>query len=165
METMTCAEVRQMLVACTDKIIRNEPYLTRLDSAIGDGDHGVGMLNGMKAAKACLQDSENETNVYALYTKMSAAMQQAMGGASGMIFSTLFAGDAELRAPSQALTPALLAQQMAAGLQAIQDLGHATPGDKDGGCPIPRRHRDAERAAGARLKNCSPPQCGPRAKG
>ena len=130
MDTMTCAEVRQMLVACTDKIIRNEPYLTRLDSAIGDGDHGVGMLNGMQAAKACLQDSENETNVYALYTKMSAAMQQAMGGASGMIFSTLFAGDAASRAPSQTLTPALLAQQMAAGLQAIQDLGHAQCGDK-----------------------------------
>ena len=117
MDTMTCAEVRQMLVACTDKIIRNEPYLTRLDSAIGDGDHGVGMLNGMKAAKACLQDSENETNVYALYTKMSAAMQQAMGGASGMIFSTLFAGDAASRAPSQTLTPALLAQQMASKKQ------------------------------------------------
>ena len=44
METMTPAQVREMLLACADKIIRNEPYLTRVDSAIGDGDHGIGMV-------------------------------------------------------------------------------------------------------------------------
>ncbi len=130
METMTYAQVREMLLACADKIIRNEPYLTRLDSAIGDGDHGIGMLNGMKAAKACLIANENETNIYALYTKMSAAMEQAMGGASGMIFSAMFAGDAEKRAPASQITPAQIAEQMEAGLRAIQELGHAQPGDK-----------------------------------
>ena len=130
METMTYAQVRQMLLACSDKIIKNEPYLTRLDSAIGDGDHGIGMLNGMEAAKACLLANEDETNIYALYTKMAAAMEAAMGGASGMIFSTLFAGDSAKCAPAAQITPAQLASQMAAGLRAIQELGHAQLGDK-----------------------------------
>lgn len=77
-----------------DRIIRNEPYLTTVDSAIGDGDHGIGMKNGMTAARKYLETAEGETNVYALYANMAEAMQQAMGGASGMIFSTLFAGRA-----------------------------------------------------------------------
>jgi len=130
METMTCAQVREMLLACSDKIIKNVPYLTRLDSAIGDGDHGIGMMNGMNAAKACLKANENETNIYALYTKMSFAMEQAMGGASGMIFSTLFAGDSAMCAPAAQIKPVQMANQMAAGLRAIQELGHAQLGDK-----------------------------------
>ena len=130
MEQLGCCEIRQMLLACADRIIRNEPYLTRVDSAIGDGDHGIGMKNGMQAARRYLETAENEQNVYALYANMASAMQAAMGGASGMIFSTLFAGKAAEHAPASAITPKELAEQMRDGLQAIQELGHAEVGDK-----------------------------------
>lgn len=119
-----------MLLSCTDRLIRNEPYLTRIDSAIGDGDHGIGMKNGMAAARRYLQSAAEERNVYALYANMAEAMQRAMGGASGMIFSTLFAGDAGGRASAAEITPADLADQMKAGLKAIQEIGHAEVGDK-----------------------------------
>ncbi|MDO5001879.1 MAG: DAK2 domain-containing protein, partial [Eubacteriales bacterium] len=130
METMDSKQVREMLLACADRIIRNEPYLTKVDSEIGDGDHGIGMKNGMKAAKAYLEKAVDEKNVYALYANMAEAMQEAMGGASGMIFSTLFAGKAAEKAPAEELTPEDLANQMKDGLKAIQDLGHAQVGDK-----------------------------------
>ena len=127
---MNCEQVRQMLIACTDRIIRNEPYLTRVDSAIGDGDHGIGMKNGMLAAQKFLHGAQKETNVYALYAGMADVMQQAMGGASGMIFSTLFAGKAAEKAPAAEITPKDVANQMKDGLLAIQELGHAKVGDK-----------------------------------
>ena len=130
MTHMSCEELRKMLLASADRIIRNEPYLTRVDSEIGDGDHGIGMRNGMTAAKEFLQKAEGEVNAYALYAGMAEAMQQAMGGASGMIFSTLFAGRAAEKAPKAELTPADLANQMREGLQAIQELGKAQVGDK-----------------------------------
>lgn len=130
MKKMNSEQVRSMLLACADRIIRNEPYLTRIDSAIGDGDHGIGMRNGMNAAKAYLTEAGAEDNVYALYAGMAEAMQRAMGGASGMIFSTLFAGNAAQKAPTAEISPADLAGQMADGLKAIQDLGHAEVGDK-----------------------------------
>lgn len=130
METMDRKQVREMLLACADRIIRNEPYLTKVDSEIGDGDHGIGMKSGMKAAKAYLEEAVDEKNVYALYANMAEAMQEAMGGASGMIFSTLFAGKAAEKAPAEELTPEDLADQMKDGLKAIQDLGHAQVGDK-----------------------------------
>lgn len=130
MNRMNSEQVREMLLACADRIIRNEPYLTRVDSAIGDGDHGIGMKNGMTAAKNYLETAENETNVYALYANMAERMQKTMGGASGMIFSTLFAGRAAEKAPAEEITPLDLAYQMKEGLTAIQELGHAKVGDK-----------------------------------
>lgn len=130
METLTCAQAREMLLACADKIIRNEPYLTRVDSAIGDGDHGIGMMNGMMAARACLETSAEECDVYALYAKMGSAMEKAMGGASGMIFSSLFTGNTAEHEPAERITPSDLAELMAAGLKTIQNIGHAQLGDK-----------------------------------
>lgn len=130
MKNLNCKQLRQMLLACAERIIRNEPYLTRVDSAIGDGDHGIGMKNGMLAAQRYLAAAEQEQNVYALYANMASAMQVAMGGASGMIFSTLFAGKAAEHAPAVAITPVELAEQMRDGLAAIQELGHAEVGDK-----------------------------------
>lgn len=130
MNRMNCEQVREMLLACADRIIRNEPYLTRVDSAIGDGDHGIGMKNGMTAARKYLEAAKAETNVYALYAGMARQMQEVMGGASGMIFSTLFAGEAAQKAPATQITPEDLANQMKDGLRAIQELGHAKVGDK-----------------------------------
>lgn len=130
MKELTTKQVREMLLACTDRIIRNEPFLTRVDSAIGDGDHGIGMKNGMQAARQYLEAAAEEENVYALYANMAEEMQKAMGGASGMIFSTLFAGKASEKKPSAVLRPIDLAEQMRDGLKAIQEIGHARPGDK-----------------------------------
>lgn len=130
MKSMSCEQIRQMLLAVTDRIIRNEPYLGRIDSAIGDGDHGIGMKNGMTAAAAYLQNAEAEQNIYALYVQMAEKMQEAMGGASGMIFSTLFAGNAVSKNAAEVFCPIDLALQMQEGLHAIQELGQAEVGDK-----------------------------------
>lgn len=120
-----------MLLATAERVIRNEPYLTKIDSAIGDGDHGIGMKNGMLAARKYLEEQAGDSgNIYALYAGMAEAMQRSMGGASGMIFSTLFAGKAAKHVPSECISPIDLANQMRDGLQEIQNLGHAQVGDK-----------------------------------
>ena len=139
MNKLNYAQVREMLLGCADRIIRNEPYLTKVDSAIGDGDHGNGMLTGMTAAEKVLEAEADGNNIYQLYADMAKAMERAMGGASGMIFSTLFAGDAKDREPASEITPAMFADQMAAGLAAIKEIGHAEPGDRfrDATLPCP----------------------------
>ena len=130
MNQMNSEQVRQMLISCANRIIENEPYLTALDSAIGDGDHGIGMKNGMSAAKNYLERAEKETNIYALYTGMAKVMQKTMGGASGMIFSTMYAGNASGKEASSIIYPKDIANQMADGLKAILDLAPAKAGDK-----------------------------------
>lgn len=130
MESLSYEQVREMLIGCMNKVIRNEPYLTKVDSVIGDGDHGTGMEVGAKAALDVLNEDEGGTDVYRLYADVAKAMQDAMGGASGMIFSTLFAGDAADREPADHLTVSDFVDLMGAGLASIQEIGHAQVGDK-----------------------------------
>ena len=40
-----------MLLAAADRIIASKDILTEVDSKIGDGDHGIGMHNGMVKAR------------------------------------------------------------------------------------------------------------------
>ena len=54
MEKLSIEQVKEMLIYVADRIIENKPYLTEIDSAIGDGDHGIGMAGGMQKAKAKL---------------------------------------------------------------------------------------------------------------
>ena len=46
MEKLSIEQVKEMLIYVADRIIENKPYLTEIDSAIGDGDHGIGMAGG-----------------------------------------------------------------------------------------------------------------------
>ena len=61
-----------------------------VDSAIGDGDHGIGMATGMKNVKEVLLDMEGEKNVYSIFEEAGKAMLLSMGGASGVIFGSLY---------------------------------------------------------------------------
>ena len=126
---MDSHEVRGMLLAAAEKIIESKPYLTQVDSAIGDGDHGIGMALGMEKARLALEACP-DGNVYALFSDMGRAMLMSMGGASGVIFGTLFMGGAKGKTPSAELDLPAFAQLMKDSLAAIQKRGGAGVGDK-----------------------------------
>jgi dihydroxyacetone kinase phosphoprotein-dependent L subunit len=122
--------VRSMLVYVADKIIENKPFLTEVDSKIGDGDHGIGMAGGMQKAKEAVLRAENSGNAYALFDKAGKAMLMSMGGASGVIFGSLFMAGAKGLEAKPALLPADFALMMEKSLMAIKERGKAQPGDK-----------------------------------
>ena len=78
LEELNAADARNMLLYIADKIIAKKPYLTEVDSAIGDGDHGIGMAGGMQKVKKKLSHVENEENVYALFEAAGKAMLLSM---------------------------------------------------------------------------------------
>ena len=53
LDTLNEQKVRNLILYIADRIIENKAYLTEVDSAIGDGDHGIGMALGMQKAKPC----------------------------------------------------------------------------------------------------------------
>ena len=112
MKQMTSDIYRNMLLAAAGRILRCEHILTRIDSAIGDGDHGIGMKNGMLAVRKALESAAPCTDIAALNRMAGEAMRNAMGGASGMIFSTLFSGTPDAGSPGCVMTPADFAAQM-----------------------------------------------------
>ena len=130
LDSLNAADARNMLLYIADKIIAAKPYLTEIDSVIGDGDHGIGMAGGMQKVKKRLLRMEDETNVYAVFEEAGKAMLMSMGGASGVIFGSLYLAGAKDMEPKEVLTAADLAKMERKSLLAIQERGKAEVGDK-----------------------------------
>ncbi len=127
---LNAADARNMLLYIADKIIAKKPYLTEIDSAIGDGDHGIGMAGGMQKAKRKLLSMEAEENAYAVFEAAGKAMLLSMGGASGVIFGSLYLAGAKGMEPKAVITAEDIAGMQRKSLLAIQERGKAQTGDK-----------------------------------
>lgn len=122
-------QVHEMLRQVAARIIAAEPVLTDADRALGDGDHGLGMQRGMEAVLEAL-GGRTFTTVDEPFTEMGRAMMSSMGGASGVVFGTLFrAAGRELKG-RPVLDASGLAQSLQAAVESIQQRGGAKPGDK-----------------------------------
>ena len=130
MEQLNYAQVRDMLLYVTEQIIDSKALLTEVDSQIGDGDHGIGMERGMKKAKEKLLSMESGSNVYALFQEMGKTMLMSMGGASGVIFGTMFMGGAKGKPERSSLDGAALIELLEGSLAQIKERGKAQVGDK-----------------------------------
>ncbi len=130
LEELSAEDTRNMLLYVADKIIASKPYLTEVDSAIGDGDHGIGMAGGMQKAKKKLLKMQGEENAYYLFETAGQAMLMSMGGASGVIFGSLYLAGAKGMAPKETITAEDLAKMEKKSLDAIQERGGAQVGDK-----------------------------------
>lgn len=127
---LNAEDTRNMLLYIADKVIAQKPYLTEVDSAIGDGDHGIGMAGGMQKAKKKLLKLAGEENAYHLFETAGQAMLMSMGGASGVIFGSLYLAGAKGMEPQAVITAADLAKMERKSLAAIQERGGAQVGDK-----------------------------------
>jgi dihydroxyacetone kinase phosphoprotein-dependent L subunit len=95
MKSIDVALTREMMIHVADAIIESKPYLTEIDSKIGDGDHGIGMAGGLEKAKAKLLETEVFEDVNQVFKTVGHTMLMSMGGASGVIFGTMIEGGAK----------------------------------------------------------------------
>ncbi len=130
MQNLDFAHADGMLRAVAEAIIASKPLLTEIDSQIGDGDHGIGMAKGMQKAVEKLNTLENTGNVYDVFTAFGKAMLLSMGGASGVLFSSLFMDGAKGQPSAAWLSPAQLKALLEGGLLSIKQRGKAQVGDK-----------------------------------
>jgi dihydroxyacetone kinase-like protein len=70
-------------------VAENVDHLTRLDSAVGDADHGINMRRGLQAAVAMLDETDPSTPGAVLAT-VGRALISKTGGASGPLYGTGF---------------------------------------------------------------------------
>ena len=137
MKSITLEQVKEMLIFVAQSIIENEPLLTKVDSAIGDGDHGTGMSLGMEKAAAQLKIAAAH-DVAGLFQTVGMTMLNCMGGASGVIFATMFFGGASEAKGETELTLPILYRVLNKAKEQIMKRGKAQQGDKtmlDALCP------------------------------
>lgn len=130
MNTININDAKNMLIYVADKIIESKPYLTEVDSAIGDGDHGIGMAGGMEKAKKKLLSRDDFTSVYEVFEVAGKEMLMSMGGASGVIFGSLYLAGAKGMEKKPELTGKDFAEMERKSLAAIKERGKAEIGDK-----------------------------------
>ncbi|WP_035428808.1 dihydroxyacetone kinase subunit DhaL [Bacillus sp. NSP9.1] len=127
--TLNAAQVKEMFLYVGRKIRENKPLLTKVDSAIGDGDHGIGMSVGFTKAEENLTNKECET-INDVFKTIGMSMVTSMGGASGVIFGTMFTEGVKDLENKETLDLSTLSDIFEASLQAIKTRGKAELGDK-----------------------------------
>jgi dihydroxyacetone kinase-like protein len=103
--------------------------LTKLDSAIGDGDHGTNMDRGMRKALERLEGVEGE-DIGGTLKAVGMALVSSVGGAGGPLYGTLFMQMGQAAAGRSELDLAGWAEAVQAGVKGVQMRGKAEPGDK-----------------------------------
>jgi dihydroxyacetone kinase-like protein len=127
--TITSGNVRDWINAYGAAIADNRDYLTTLDSAIGDADHGTNMERGMRKALERLDGVEGD-DIGATLKAVGMALVSSVGGAGGPLYGTLFIQMGGATAGKDEVVLADWAQAVKAGVDGVQSRGKAEPGDK-----------------------------------
>jgi dihydroxyacetone kinase-like protein len=125
---MDIALARSWVAAIAAAVTDNADYLTQLDSAIGDADHGVNLRRGFAAVTAALEGHEAAT-VGDVFVKTGTTLVSKVGGASGPLYGTVFRAMGKALAETD-VDASSFGKALHAGLEGVQKLGAAVPGDK-----------------------------------
>lgn len=112
-----------------ERIRGQKEFLTALDSAIGDADHGINMDRGFQAVLAKLPTLP-EGDVGALFKGVGMTLLSTVGGASGPLYGSFFRALGGPTAGQAEVDLATLASALDDGIAKIQALGKAEAGDK-----------------------------------
>jgi dihydroxyacetone kinase-like protein len=127
--SMTNEDTLRWLERIADALHENAAYLTQLDSAIGDADHGINMDRGFRAVRdkfptMASMDSSNQLKTVGM------TLVSTVGGASGPLYGTAFLRASAAVANKQELEAADVVALLQAFLGGIVARGKATTGEK-----------------------------------
>src|ERR1700751_1800784 len=127
-ESYPAADGHTLVLALVETIETNRAYLSEVDGAIGDGDHGINMSKGFAIAKTRLGDQTiSVSDGLALIGK---TLMTEIGGAMGPIYGTFFI-QMSLQCKNKPETDAqLFGEMLKAAREGLTDLGGAKVGDK-----------------------------------
>ena len=126
---ITQQQILQWLQTYATFIEQNKDYLTELDAAIGDADHGINMNRGFQkvANQLC---SLTEKDISQIFKTVSMTLISSVGGASGALYGTFFLQASNAVTGLSELTPIDTAKLLETGLLGIKERGKANFGDK-----------------------------------
>ena len=109
-------------------IVGNREYLSEIDGAIGDGDHGINMSKGFTLCGNAIKDKT--LTLAQAFDAVSDALMEGIGGSMGPLYGSLFMGMADSVRDTPALNKEAFAAMLRNGLSELQDISSAGVGDK-----------------------------------
>ena len=123
----------KMAIAAMEKfnavIEEKKEYLTDLDSAIGDADHGINMNRGMKRIMEKMRDKEY-ADFGGVFRDVAMTIMSVVGGSAGPLYGTFFMKFGQKLGAKSEASVSEIADAMREGLAGVMSLGKSAPGDK-----------------------------------
>ena len=82
-------DVLEWVKACAAVLEQNRDYLTQLDAAIGDADHGANMDRGFRAVRAKMPEMADK-DIGTVFKTVGMTLLSTVGGAGGPLYGTFF---------------------------------------------------------------------------
>lgn len=128
--SIAAADVARIAIEkMTASMVENEQLLGDMDAVAGDGDHGIGMVRGFRAASDAI-GNVTDVGVSALLREAGDAFGDKAGGTSGILWGILLSTLGDELGDNDEVHGADLARAVRRAINALQTVGKAQPGDK-----------------------------------
>ena len=128
-DSRAAAEVARRAVSVLHETVEeNKEYLGQIDAIAGDGDHGIGMSRGSKAAAEAA--AETEGGVQSVLVAAGAAFGDKAGGTSGILWGLLLDGIGKALGNTEKATAQRVADAVQQSATDLQTFSKANLGDK-----------------------------------
>ncbi len=127
-EFFTNSQSKSIVLDLATTIHENTAYLSEIDGAIGDGDHGINMNKGFTRCAEVIADQDLDFST--ALNALGDILIGEIGGAMGPLYGTFFMEMASASSQQPVIDKVVFGAMLRAGLEGILDLGGAQVGDK-----------------------------------
>lgn len=110
-----------------EQIHENAAYLSGIDGATGDGDHGINMNKGFMMAKERIEETIDFSEALKI---LGRTLVMDIGGSMGPIYGTMFSRISKTLKKEDKITQSNLLEALENALNGLIELAGAKPGDK-----------------------------------
>jgi len=128
-ETLSYQNFCRMCQSAVGRIRANHELLSRLDAAVGDGDHGTTILRAMEAMAKTVTENSG-TDLKELLAKIGWDIMGCDGGSTGPLLGSFFTGMSDAVADTTELDCAAVVAMFDGGVQKVAKQSRARIGDK-----------------------------------
>ena len=128
-EHLTLEDFRVILADVNELIQSRKDYISEVDSFIGDGDHGITIAGGFRAAVDD-EGQKNADNISSFLMSVGMAIMRSTGGVTGPIYGSIFLGFAKAATSKDRIYASDFLEMMERALADVKVRGGAKIGDK-----------------------------------
>jgi phosphoenolpyruvate---glycerone phosphotransferase subunit DhaL len=128
--SVQAATVTAWMSEIAESVAAERDYLTQLDAAIGDGDHGINMDRCFGAVQNALAEQDTDVPPGRLLIVAGKTLVSSVGGASGPLWGSAFRHAGRTLGDTAEWDAAQLLAALEAARDGVVELGAAAPGDK-----------------------------------
>lgn len=130
-EVLTVNDIYNIILRIRQVMDENKDYLTSLDAAIGDADHGINMSRGFNETVNRLKSIKIENaDIGTILMTVANTLLETVGGAAGPLYGMFFMNMATTAMGKKEIDLKIITSMFENGLKGVQDIGGAQPGEK-----------------------------------